>query len=1058
MMKNILFLIFFFTSLSVVAQTLPVTPGVISRSTSPVEDRYIYARQHLGIPRYADTTQANIYNGIDTCGALIFTYNTNSLYFRQCSPKKWIQLVSNTPPNINDSLSYYWPTIPRYFSQFGPTVKRSIGSASEDGLYIVTGGVDQMVIRPPATGGLGRVSGSVYKVLMIDTIDRWVGWGDGWVGAGGGLNEIYAGYGLTKIDDSTLAFSTTLRDSLITLINLRLLKSDTAFMLANYIRVSRFNDSLNRHWNAIIGKQLQLNGTGFVRATGTTISYDNSTYLTSVDTSNISNFFSKVRSLFSGTYPIQYLNGNFNLDTGATGWKSIGFNDLRYTPISGSANYIQNQYIAAQTADFFLRGDMKLKSASGDSMYYKDRVLYVNRTDYLIGADAISVNGGIYSAGPKGIYHTDGGGYYWEITSAGVEGLLLSQQGVDILKASGNAVQGFKFLRKGSFNDTLTITNMGITDSSARAASTKFVKDLLTYNQWYINSRADSAGYAAMSEPLAGNNLVLNNLAIQSGSTYATYTHGYKNTLFNLDTFHFVTLTQLIDSLATVSGSQNLQSVTGIGASTTNDFYLDAGGGDFAKLRNNGGDAEFQLFKTGGGSIEIGGSNGRTVTVKNSGGSAGNLDLNVNLLAIQGHTEMSANKEFRFYNNAGTLSDWGILEIISDKLTAAVNYVEGWRITSTGGFELPNITNLTTQDRLLGVLNSSGAVGNITLGSGLSLATGVLSTTGGNTRLDQILGATSSSSINNANNHNVLQWNTLSSGVGLKLESSSTAASSNTQTLFNVLLYGANAGSSQTTYAAEISNQHTGTSANNIAANIFSSGSSNASNTGANISATGSSTTLNTGVFASASNGTTSIAIKGQATGATTNIAAWFNRGRVQFGTVGTESALLELNGSTSGTVSIQPAAAAGTYTLTLPTTDGNANEFLQTNGSGVLTWAAGFTQSTYTPTLTNTTNIAASTAYTTHYIRIGDWVNVWGTVDIDATAATTITEMGMSLPESSTVGQIYDVAGTASFEDNTSVQIKGDVANGRAVWRFTPQSASNNKYSFHFSFKYVPA
>lgn len=40
--------------------------------------------------------------------------------------------------------------------------------------------------------------------------------------------------------------------------------------------------------------------------------------------------------------------------------------------------------------------------------------------------------------------------------------------------------------------------------------------------------------------------------------------------------------------------------------------------------------------------------------------------------------------------------------------------------------------------------------------------------------------------------------------------------------------------------------------------------------------------------------------------------------------------------------VAIQPPASlANTYTLTLPTTDGNANEFLQTDGNGVLSWAA---------------------------------------------------------------------------------------------------------------------
>ena len=126
------------------------------------------------------------------------------------------------------------------------------------------------------------------------------------------------------------------------------------------------------------------------------------------------------------------------------------------------------------------------------------------------------------------------------------------------------------------------------------------------------------------------------------------------------------------------------------------------------------------------------------------------------------------------------------------------------------------------------------------------------------------------------------------------------------------------------------------------------------------------------------------------------------------------------------------------------------------TNGAGSIGLdIANYALTTYTPTLTNTTNIAASTANTTYYQRIGDAIHVWGTVTVDATLALTISEMGMSLPVASGVGQDYEIGGTASFEDNTSVQIIGDVANGRAKWRFTPQSATNNKYSFHFTYKY---
>ncbi|MFN0108513.1 MAG: hypothetical protein ACKVZH_06630, partial [Blastocatellia bacterium] len=49
----------------------------------------------------------------------------------------------------------------------------------------------------------------------------------------------------------------------------------------------------------------------------------------------------------------------------------------------------------------------------------------------------------------------------------------------------------------------------------------------------------------------------------------------------------------------------------------------------------------------------------------------------------------------------------------------------------------------------------------------------------------------------------------------------------------------------------------------------------------------------------------------------------------------------ITLNGVTSGAVTVNVAAAAGTWTLTLPTTNGNAGEFLQTDGNGVTTWAA---------------------------------------------------------------------------------------------------------------------
>jgi len=50
---------------------------------------------------------------------------------------------------------------------------------------------------------------------------------------------------------------------------------------------------------------------------------------------------------------------------------------------------------------------------------------------------------------------------------------------------------------------------------------------------------------------------------------------------------------------------------------------------------------------------------------------------------------------------------------------------------------------------------------------------------------------------------------------------------------------------------------------------------------------------------------------------------------------------VIKLTGGTSGTVTVQAAAEAGTWSLTLPTSDGDDGNVLTTNGSGVTSWAA---------------------------------------------------------------------------------------------------------------------
>ena len=91
-MKHLIFLIVFFSSVQCFSQPIVNRAG----QANTVQDARLAAQYNLFTPRYLDTTAANIQKGIDTCGAIIFCYVTNSLWYRQCAPKKWVQFGSGS--------------------------------------------------------------------------------------------------------------------------------------------------------------------------------------------------------------------------------------------------------------------------------------------------------------------------------------------------------------------------------------------------------------------------------------------------------------------------------------------------------------------------------------------------------------------------------------------------------------------------------------------------------------------------------------------------------------------------------------------------------------------------------------------------------------------------------------------------------------------------------------------------------------------------------------------------------------------------------------------------
>ena len=69
------------------------------------------------------------------------------------------------------------------------------------------------------------------------------------------------------------------------------------------------------------------------------------------------------------------------------------------------------------------------------------------------------------------------------------------------------------------------------------------------------------------------------------------------------------------------------------------------------------------------------------------------------------------------------------------------------------------------------------------------------------------------------------------------------------------------------------------------------------------------------------------------------------------------------------------PHSAGASYTLTFPNNDGDANQFLQTNGSGVMSWAAA---GAGTPTLLTTLNTTSGTELTTATLNLTTYKTIY--------------------------------------------------------------------------------
>lgn len=131
------------------------------------------------------------------------------------------------------------------------------------------------------------------------------------------------------------------------------------------------------------------------------------------------------------------------------------------------------------------------------------------------------------------------------------------------------------------------------------------------------------------------------------------------------------------------------------------------------------------------------------------------------------------------------------------------------------------------------------------------------------------------------------------------------------------------------------------------------------------------------------------------------------------------------------------------------------------TPASGVFTTLANaggaIIAGTYTPSLTNTTNVAASTSQVCSYVQVGNFVMVFGGCSIDPTSASVSTVLKISLPVASNLALSTDLDGVgfSPIIFGLGGAVYADQANDLAILQFIADAtAANNAWTFVFGYR----
>ena len=147
--------------------------------------------------------------------------------------------------------------------------------------------------------------------------------------------------------------------------------------------------------------------------------------------------------------------------------------------------------------------------------------------------------------------------------------------------------------------------------------------------------------------------------------------------------------------------------------------------------------------------------------------------------------------------------------------------------------------------------------------------------------------------------------------------------------------------------------------------------------------------------------------------------------------------------------------AYSGNITLTLPASDGNANQFLKTNGAGVMSWGSAGVDSAYISTTpTGTSPADNQITVTNHSVFTSPTYKVFdGSTELNATTSGALISISDTVVGSTGVTVVVSEAGTGKLFSAPSAAITVTLAiTAFRYWRIgTFQIASTNPYLTRF-------